>query len=130
VVTIIFSTFSSNFAPVGADLYNLDSSITIINSSISGIYNNGGTVTRPEVEINNLISQVAGLNLSSAQRDSLTSKLQAAQQSLANANTTAAANQLNAFVNQVNALVNSHRLGEITADLLIDDVQSLINAIT
>ena len=61
---------------------------------------------------------------------SLTSKLHAAQQSLANANTTAAANQLNAFVNQVNALVHSHRLGEITADNLIGEVDDLVDQIT
>jgi hypothetical protein len=86
-------------------------------------------VTLPINEIDNLIAQVAALNLSSGQINSLTSKLQAAEQSLLRANTTAAVNQLDAFVNQVNALVNSQRLGEITADSLVSEVDSLIDTI-
>jgi predicted outer membrane repeat protein len=123
VVTIISSTFSGNSAPVGADLYNEDSAVTIIASSITGIYIEGGTVTDP---IAHLLAQVAALNLSSGVTNSLTSTLQSAQASLASANTTAAVNQLTAFINQLNALVNSHRLGDLTADSLINEVDNLI----
>ena len=57
------------------------------------------------------------------------STLQAVEQSLLRANTTAAVNQLNAFLNQVIALVNSHRLGDLTADLLVEDVDNLVTLI-
>jgi hypothetical protein len=86
-------------------------------------------VTLPIDQIANLIIQVGTLNLSSSQKTSLTSKLQAAQQSLASANTTAAASQLSAFINQLNALVNSHRLGEIDAGSLTDEVDNLLELI-
>jgi predicted outer membrane repeat protein len=125
VVTVINSTFSGNSAPWGADLYNLDSSVIVISSSVTGIYNNGGAVTN----FADLLSQVSALNLSSGVTNSLTSKLQAAEQSLGNANTTAAVNQLDAFVNQIDALVNSRRVGEITADSLVDEVDNLVGLI-
>src|SRR5262249_50865668 len=106
-VTITSSTISGNAAPVGAGLSNLDSSVTISNSKCGAVAKcgtvtliassvgsttngSGGTVIDPAAEINNLIAQVAGLNLTADQKAGLTSKLQAAQQSLANANTTAA----------------------------------------
>jgi hypothetical protein len=137
VLTIINCTFSGNSAPAGADLYSLNSTVNIVSSSIANVASSGGTVTvfadvasYGTSVINDLIAQVATLNLTDAQRHSLTVKLQAAQQSLANGNATAAANQLNAFDNQVNALVNSHRLGQITAEDLIAEVQSLIDEIT
>jgi hypothetical protein len=126
VVTIIGSTFTGNSAPAGAGLYNLDSSVTLIASSVSGLFSQGGTVTDP---IANLLAQVAALNLSSGQRNSLTSTLQAAQQSLMRSNTTAAVNQLNAFINHVNALVNSNRLGQITADTLVGEVGDLLSVL-
>src|SRR5262249_4693617 len=83
-------------------------------------------VTLPIDAITDLISQVAALKLSSGQTNNLISTLQAAQKSLANANTTAALNQVNAFVNQLNALINSRRLGVITADSLINNVDNLV----
>jgi predicted outer membrane repeat protein len=126
-VTIISCTFTGNTASAGADLYNLSSTITLIGSSLSGIVSNGGTVTDP---IADLIAQIGALNLNSGQRNSLTSTLQAAQQSLLRANNTSAVNQLNAFVNKVNALVNSHRLGEISADSLVSEADSLIDVIS
>jgi hypothetical protein len=142
-LAILSSVVAGNTAPVGADIYNLDSNVTISGSTVGDVANfgtvtliasnvgsitngSGGTVFDPAAEINNLIAQVAGLNLTADQQAGLTNKLQAAQQSLASANTTAAANQLEAFINQTNALVKSHKLGEITADSLINQVDSLI----
>ena len=77
-------------------------------------------------ELIQLLAQAAALNLNTGQSNSLTSTLQAAEQSLLRANTTSAVNQLGAFINEVNALLNSHRLGEITADSLIDGVEDLL----
>ena len=82
--------------------------------------------TLPIDEIANLLTQVATLNLSSGQTNNLVATLTAAQKSLANANTTAAVNQLNAFINQLHALVNSHRLGVISADFLVNEVDKII----
>jgi predicted outer membrane repeat protein len=144
VVTLTACTFRGNTAPAGADLYNLDSSVNLVNTNLNGVANNsggtitligsnvtgvsgsGGTVTDP---IADLIAQVGTLDLNSGQQNSLTSKLQAAQQSLARGNDTAAGNQLNAFVNQVNALVNSQRLGQLSADDLVSDVDALLNVL-
>jgi hypothetical protein len=144
VATITACTFSGNTAPAGADLYNLDSSVTLISTNLNGVVNNnggtitligssisgltgsGGTVTDPMA---NLLAQVAALDLSSGVINSLTSKLQAAEQSLSDTNTTAAVDQLDAFVNEVDALVNSHRLGELSADSLISEVDNVINVI-
>jgi hypothetical protein len=39
---------------------------------------------------------------------------------------TAAVNQLDAFINKVDALENSQRLGQLSADALIDGVDSLL----
>jgi hypothetical protein len=123
VVTITSCTFTGNTAPAGADLYNLASSVTLVSTNLNGVANNsGGTIA-------DLIAQVAALNLNSGQRNSLMSTLQAAQQSLTRANDTAAVNQLGAFANQVNALVNSHRLGQITADSLVSEVDNLISVL-
>jgi hypothetical protein len=143
VVTLVSCTFSGNTAPVGADLYNLDSSVTLVHTNLNGVVNNGGTITLLGSSISgfsgsggtvtdpiaNLIAQVAGLNLTQGEKNSLTSKLQAAEQSLENGNTTAALNQLNAFINQVNALVNSNRLDQLTAtdlDSAVDDLIQLL----
>jgi predicted outer membrane repeat protein len=141
VVTITSCTFSGNTAPAGADLYNLNSSVALLSTNLNGVANNGGTITLIDSSISgvsgsggtvtdpiaNLLAQVAALDLNSGQRNSLSSTLQAAQQSLTRANTTAAVNQLGAFVNQVNALVNSHRLGQITADTLVGEVDDLLS---
>jgi predicted outer membrane repeat protein len=124
VVTIISCTFTGNTAPVGADLYNLDSTVTIIASQISGISGSGGTVTDPFAD---LTAQIAALNLTAGVKNSLTNKLQAADQSLEGSNTTAGLNQLDAFIHQIDALVNSDRLGELTADALIGTVDDLVS---
>ena len=81
-------------------------------------------------EPTHVLAQVAALNLNNGQQNSLTTKLQAAQQALANENTMAAENQLHAFINQLNALVNSHRLGEITADSLVSEADNLVELIS
>jgi hypothetical protein len=83
-------------------------------------------VTLPTAGIDDLIARGAALPLNSGQQNSLTSTLQAAEQALLRANTTAAANQLSAFINQVNALVNSHRLSQLSADALIEEVDNLL----
>jgi uncharacterized delta-60 repeat protein len=88
-------------------------------------YQINGT-TLPTAGIDALIAQVAALPLNNGERNSLTSTLQAAELALLRANATPAANQLNAFINQVNALVNSHRLGQLSADTLISEVDSLL----
>jgi uncharacterized delta-60 repeat protein len=82
-------------------------------------------VTLPIDEIYDLILQVATLDLNNSQSSGLTSTLQAAEQSLLRDNNTAAVNQLNAFLHQVRALVNSHRLGQVSADTLVGEVDDL-----
>jgi hypothetical protein len=126
-VTILSSTFTGNTASAGTDLYNLDSTVTIIASQISGIGSNGGTVTDPFAD---LIAQVTALNLNQGEKNSLTSKLQAASQSLMRTDDSAATHQLDAFINQLNALVNSHRLGAIAADSVIDEVDDLLGVLS
>ncbi len=119
----------------GGNTLNLNGAGQFIVSTGPSLVTAAGTtyqingVTLPTNEIDDLIAQVATLNLNSGQQNSLTSTLQAAEQSLLRANTTAAVNQLNAFIHQVNALVNSHRLGQCSADDLITDVDSIVSDI-
>ncbi len=123
VVTIQDCTFADNTVQTGSgtDVYNLESTVTILGGTVSGVYNNGGTV----LSIDTLKTQVAALDLNSGQQNSLFSILQAAEDSLMNANTTAAINQLSAFINKVNGLMNSRRLDEITGDSLVSEVEDL-----
>lgn len=80
--------------------------------------------------IETLISQVENItSLNKGQKNSLISKLEAAQQSLARANRNAARGQLNAFINKVQALKRSGRLDAATADSLIVQAQAIINGI-
>lgn len=83
----------------------------------------------PETQIANLTTAVNALVtsavLSSGNANALTGKLDAALQQIANGNTTAAKNQLNAFVNQANALVKSKRLTSAQAQALIDAANAL-----
>jgi hypothetical protein len=82
----------------------------------------------PAEEIGLVNSQVAGLgSLNDGQKNSLESKLQAAQQSLTQGNDNAAINQLNAFINEIGALKRSKRLDATTADLLIGEIQTAID---
>ncbi len=92
-----------------------------------GIFDAFVTKITPAATIGALISQVATLNLNAGQKNSLTSKLDAAQQSLAKGNDTAAINQLNAFVHEVRALKRSGRLDATTADGLIAQAQAIIS---
>jgi hypothetical protein len=109
---------------VGAGQFIFSTGSSLVTTVGTTLQING--VTLPIDAITDLISQVAALNLSSGQTNNLISTLQAAQKSLTNANTTAALYQVNAFVNQLNALINSRRLGVITADSLINDVDNLV----
>jgi len=83
----------------------------------------------PAVGIDMLIDQVGRLDLTSGEKNALTSKLGAARQSLARGNDQAAVNQLGAFINEVQALRRTGRLGPATADLLIGQAQAIIDAI-
>jgi hypothetical protein len=76
--------------------------------------------------IADLLSRVAGLNLNAGQKNSLSAKLRAAQDSLNRGNHTSAANQLNAFINEVEALQQSGQLDPSTANSLIAEAQAVI----
>jgi hypothetical protein len=123
---IISSTFANNSALVGADLYNLDSTVTVIASSLTAVSTSGGTTTDP---IQDLLAQITALNLNAGQKNSLSSKLQAAQQSLTRSNFNTAVNQLDTVINEIDALVLSHRLDQYSADALIGEVDDLIDVI-
>jgi hypothetical protein len=105
--------------------------------AFQGSYGGGGSdaflakitpTLSPAEEIGLVNSQVAGLSsLNDGQKNSLESKLQAAQQSLTQGNDNAAINQLNAFINEIGALKRSKRLDAATADLLIGEIQTAID---
>jgi streptogramin lyase len=80
----------------------------------------------PAADIQVLTSQVGKLPLNAGQINSLTSSLQAAQDSLTRGDHTAAINQLDAFANKVRALVQSGQLDLTLGDLLIQEEQLLI----
>jgi streptogramin lyase len=80
----------------------------------------------PATDIQLVIGQVGQLQLNGGQINSLTSSLQAAQDSLTRGNHTAAINQLNAFANKIRALVQSGQLDTNLGDLLIQEEQLLI----
>jgi hypothetical protein len=84
-------------------------------------------VARPTIA--SVIAQVVSLNLNAGLKGSLTSKLGAAQRSLARGSSGAAINQLNAFINQVQALLLSGRLDRATAKGLIAAAQAIIHSI-
>jgi predicted outer membrane repeat protein len=132
-LTIISSTVSGNSAPVGADIYNLNSAVILINSSVTNIFNNGGTITTPDSVATSLNAQISALLQSGAltadQAAGLTDKLQAATQSLDSGNLKAGVNELNAFINQLDAFVNSGTLTAAQAQPLIDGANQLINAL-
>jgi hypothetical protein len=79
-----------------------------------------------EVIAQELVDLVASGVVTEAQAGALTSKLDAAIQSLARQNATAAVNQLGAFKNQVNALVNGHKMTEEEAAALLDSADAII----
>lgn len=84
----------------------------------------------PAGQFEALISQIESLStLNTGQKNSLISKLEAAQRSLAGGNGNAARGQLNAFINEVQAIERSRRLDAATADSLITQVQGIINGI-
>jgi hypothetical protein len=74
-----------------------------------------------------LISQVESIpSLNHGQKNSLISKLEAAQRSR---NRNAARGQLNAFINEVRALKRNGRLDASTADSLVAQAQSVLDGI-
>jgi Big-like domain-containing protein/FIMAH domain-containing protein len=87
------------------------------------------TVTAPAPTISSLMAQVESLNLNKGNKQSLMSKLQAAQASVDRGNGRAAANQLGAFINEVMALQHSRRLDAKTAASLIAQAQSIIGSL-
>jgi hypothetical protein len=87
---------------------------------------NGATL--PIAGIGDLITQVAALPLNSGQQNSLTSKLQAAEEALLRANTAAGVNNLNAFIIQVNAFQKSGKLTASQAQVLISAANLAIAA--
>jgi hypothetical protein len=87
------------------------------------------TVATPAPTISSLMAQVENLNLNNGNKQSLMSKLRAAQASLDRGNSQAAANQLGAFINEVMALQHSGRSGKLdakTAASLIAQAKSII----
>ena len=76
-----------------------------------------------------LMDQVAGLNLNAGNKNSLMSKLKAAQASLDRGNRLAATFQLGAFINEVRALNLSRRLDTATANSLMDQANEIIGEI-
>jgi hypothetical protein len=105
--------------------------------AFQGSYGGGGsdaflakiTPTLPPAQAIGLVnSQVDGLSsLNDGEKNSLESKLQAAQQSLTQGNNNAAVNQLNAFSHEIRALKRSKRLDAATADFLIGEIQTVID---
>jgi hypothetical protein len=83
----------------------------------------------PSLGIGMVSSQVANLTLNDGQKTSLSSKLQAAQQSLARGNTNAAVGQLSAFINHVRAFERSGQLEPGIAEFLIGEIQTAIDLI-
>ena len=67
--------------------------------------------------------------INGGQATALKAKLEAAQQSAANGNATAAANQLNAFINQVEALVAAGILTAEEGDALIATAETILDSL-
>jgi hypothetical protein len=95
----------------------------------------GGTATAvvtvdvqvpPAQGIEMVQSQVNGHTLNTGEKNSLSSKLAAATQSLAQGNSNAAVNQLSAFIHQMTALANAGRLDLAIAQELIEEIQVVI----
>lgn len=87
----------------------------------------------PVQKIQQMIITVQNLvtsgELNQGQSNALISKLDAAVKNLNAENKEAAINELTAFINQVNAYIQSEMLSSIQGQLLIDDANSVINAI-
>jgi predicted outer membrane repeat protein len=148
-VSISSSKITNNSAPVGADIYNVNTTasivnstvgslfndtgtVTLINSTVANISNNGGTITTPDSAMTNLDAQISALasagTLTASQASGLTSKVTAADQSLNNGKLTPGVNQLNAFINQLEAFVKSGTPTSAQAQPLIDGANQLISA--
>jgi ribosomal protein S20 len=91
-------------------------------------------VQRPvDEQIDVLIDLVDALEadgvINGGQANSLRAKLEAAQQSVEKGNTTAAANQLNAFINQVEAFVAAGILTAEEGDALIATAKTILESL-
>jgi predicted outer membrane repeat protein len=111
----------------GAGQFVIGTASTVL-TAVGTTYQING-VLLPLNQIDEVIAQVAELHLTSDQRDTLTSKLQAAEQALLQVNTTTAAHDLNAFANELDKLADKYRVSQVTADSLIDDVTNLIDGL-
>ncbi len=78
------------------------------------------------VGIDMLLGQVRSSSLSRGNKNSLTAKLNAAQQSLTKGKPRAVANQLTAFANQVRALKRARNLPAPLADLWLFEVNNIL----
>ena len=86
-------------------------------------------VVSPVAGVRVLAEKVAALDLNRGQRWSLSSKLSAAEKSLARGNAKTAANQLNAFINEVQALKRTERLPAGVADKMVGLAQATMSAL-
>jgi predicted outer membrane repeat protein len=147
-LTVTSSTITGNTAPVGADIDNVGGTVAITTSVIGTVANSGGSVTAIASTVGSisnsgggtsvdtaavlasLTAQVSSLaqagTLSTDQAAGLSSKLQAAQKSIAGGKYGPAVNQLNAFENQVNAFEKSHTLTTTLGQPLLDGANQII----
>jgi hypothetical protein len=89
------------------------------------------TVTNRSPTISSLMTQVSTLNLNKGNKNSLMSKLRAAQAALDRGNRRAAIHELGAFIQEVRELGHSehHGLDAATAASLIDQAMSIIRGL-
>jgi hypothetical protein len=102
--------------------------------SYSVVDGNGGTDTAkvivalrlsPSDGIGLVIGQIATLDLNNGEKNSLSSKLSAAQRSLSSGNRQAASGQLGAVINEIQALQRSGRLDGSTAEALLAQLRAI-----
>lgn len=108
--------------------------VGISDDDVTSTANQTVTVLTPSQGLDNSIAIVAQLlsdgKLSAGNSNSLTSKLNAAKQLLANGQTAAAASQLQSLLNELNALVNSGKLSEADAAAVRALVMRVIDSIS
>jgi hypothetical protein len=123
-VPVVASMPSGSVFPIGVT--------TVTLSATDGSGNSASitftvTVLGPAQQVDNLKSLIAGLPLSPSEIAALTTKLDAADRSLAKGNDNAASGQLSALVNQLDAYVNSGRLSSADAAGAIAKAQNVID---
>jgi DNA/RNA endonuclease G (NUC1)/PKD repeat protein len=120
-------SFALSHAYAAAGTYTVTVTVTD-DGGLSGTRTATVTVLSPSQSLNALQQQVNGV-LNGGAANSLNSKLSAAGASLARGNTTAAANQINAFINEVQAAVQSGRLTQAQGDALIAYARRILASI-